>query len=267
MVHEDYKEMIPVRALSALDAGEDRALTEHLSQCAECRRELDKWLGTAASLALSASSAEPSPRVRERLLAEVKKDSKTVSETSRVIPFVAPRRSSWSSLQTFGAIAAAVLFVALLAGIVVLWRQNQAMQAQVAEVTDKLKSMELDLNRKTELVELVRAPGTHLMDLSATNMAPGAVAKIAFNTKGHAMLMANGLPAAPAGKEYQLWFIVSGKAPMPGKSFNVDKSGNGMMEDEVPAEAMKSGVFAITLEPAGGVPKPTTGQIYLSSGS
>lgn len=259
MVHEDYKEMIPARALSALDAGEDRALSEHLSQCPECRRELDEWLATASSISLSVESVEPSPEVRVRIMAEVRK----VDTASRVVPFVAPRRSA---TQWYGAIAAAVLFVALMAGIIVLWRQNQETKARVAELTSQVQSLEVDLKRKNELVELVRAPGTHIMDLSATNMAPGAAGKIAFNSKGHAMFMANGLPAAPSGKEYQLWFIVSGKA-MPGKSFSVDKSGNGMMVDEVPPEAMNSAVFAITLEPAGGVPKPTTGQIYLSSGS
>ena len=34
MVHDDYKEMIPARALSALDAAEEQALNEHLKTCA-----------------------------------------------------------------------------------------------------------------------------------------------------------------------------------------------------------------------------------------
>jgi anti-sigma-K factor RskA len=270
MVHEDYKEMIPARALLALDAGEDRALSEHLSQCPECRRELDDWLATSAALALTAGGMEPSPQVRERLMAEIHTDNRRasltdrVSEPSRVTPFV-PRRKTWSAASSFGAIAAVILFAALIVGVVVLWRENRATQDQLNVVLAQLKNMELDLQRKNEFVELVRSPGSHLMDLSGTNMAPGAVGKIAFNSNGKAMLMAQGLPAAPAGKEYQLWFIVGGK-PMPGKSFSTDTSGSGMTRDEVPSEAMNSAVFAITLEPKGGVPAPT-GKIYLSSGT
>ena len=49
MVHDDYKEMIPARALSALDAAEERALNEHLENCAECRKELEDWQATAAA--------------------------------------------------------------------------------------------------------------------------------------------------------------------------------------------------------------------------
>jgi Anti-sigma-K factor rskA/Putative zinc-finger len=233
MVHEDYKEMIPARALSALDAGEDRALSEHLSQCPECRRELDEWLATTSGLALSANSAEPSPGVRERILSEIHQDGATVP-SSRVIPFTPPRRASWSATRAFGAIAAVVLIAAMIGTIAVLWRQNQETLTRVAELTRQLDGVQLDLNTKNELIEIVRDPGSHLMDLNATNMAPGAKAKIAFNAQGRAMFMAQGLPAAPAGKEYQLWFIVEGKDPMPGKAFSVDKGGNGMMKDAVP---------------------------------
>ena len=78
------------------------------------------------------------------------------------------------------------------------------------------------------------------------------------------MIMAQNLPAAPVGKEYQLWFIVPGKQPMPGKTFSTDNQGKGMMEDQVPAEAMTSAVFAITLERKGGVQAPE-GAMYLKS--
>jgi len=65
--------------------------------------------------------------------------------------------------------------------------------------------------------------------------------------------------------EYQLWFIV-GKEKMPGKTFRTDGSGSGVLIDQVPAAAMNSAVFAITVEPKGGVTSPT-GQIYLVSRS
>jgi len=60
-------------------------------------------------------------------------------------------------------------------------------------------------------------------------------------------------------------FIVGGK-PMPGKTFSTDPQGKAMMEDQIPAVAMNSPVFAVTLEPKNGVPSPT-GDMYLRSGS
>src|SRR5689334_24014039 len=100
MVHDDYKEMIPARALSALDAAEEQALGEHLENCAECRKELEDWQATAAALSLTPDPAEPSPQVRERILSEVRKDL-----SSNVIPIrTPPKRNLWSSFGSLGAI-------------------------------------------------------------------------------------------------------------------------------------------------------------------
>jgi len=78
------------------------------------------------------------------------------------------------------------------------------------------------------------------------------------------MLMADNLPRVPRGKAYQLWFIVGKNPPMPGKTFSPDDAGKGMLIDQMPKEALDSAILAITLEPEGGVDKPT-GQIYLRS--
>jgi anti-sigma-K factor RskA len=49
---------------------------------------------------------------------------------------------------------------------------------------------------------------------------------------------------------------------LPGKSFNPDTSGRSTTIDQVPEAARNRAVFAVTLEPAGGVSTPT-GSIYL----
>src|SRR6185369_14389425 len=112
MSHEDFKQMIPVRALSALDTADDRALTEHLSACAECQRELDDWQNTAASMALSTNPLEPSPKVREQILLRVR-ETRTEESTANVLPFAPVTKNLWSSFGSLGAIAAAILFVGI----------------------------------------------------------------------------------------------------------------------------------------------------------
>lgn len=258
MVHDDYKELIPAHALSALDAADERALNEHLAECAECRRDLAEWEATAASLALSAKPMEPSPQVREKLLTQIraaksgsdstaaKSDSeKSASEESapNVIPFGRPPRTLWNSLGSFGSIAAVILFAALIVSVVVLWQQNR------------------QLRRDQEFIELLKAPGSRVAQLSGTTEAEGASAKLAYDIEGRALLIASGLPLAPAGKEYQLWYIVDNK-PLPGKTFAPDTNGQGTSRESVPDIARKATIVAITLEPAGGVGSPT-GAIYL----
>ena len=262
MTHNDYKEMIPARALSALDAAEDRALTDHLSTCDECRRELDEWLTTASGLVFEASPLEPSARVKHQILTEVR-ELKIGVQSKNVVPFVQPKRTVWSSFGSLGAIAAAILFVGVLVYAGLLWKENRAIHLQLDLLVSENKQLKHDVDLQAGLIKIFSSPGAKLMELGGTPMAPGANAKLVYEKSGHAMLMAQGLPKAPEGKQYQLWFIV-GTEKMPGKTFSPDSSGSGVMVDEVPSSAMQSAVFAITLEPTGGVKVPT-GKIYLVS--
>ncbi len=258
MVHEDYKEMIPARALSALDAAEARALNEHLEECSECRMELEEWKATAAALAVTADPAEPSPELRERILSEIRKDV----ETPQVVPFRSATRNIWTSFGSLGAIAAVVLVTALIVGLIVLWRQNRAAEAQLAQLSGQLDATQKELQRSNEFYRLVTSPGARVRELEGMGQAASATGKVAYDRNGHAMLVAHGLPKVAAGKEYQLWFILSGKPPMPGKSFAPDNAGIATATDEMPDVPLDAVAFAITLEPAGGVPAPT-GPMYL----
>src|SRR5258705_1725015 len=116
MVHEDYKEMIPARALSALDAAEDRALSEHLSECAECQHELEEWQTTSVKLALIAEPVEPSSQLRGRLLGALRSEARSgqsdLEQTLpavQILPFASSSKNIWRSVGSLGAMAAAVL--------------------------------------------------------------------------------------------------------------------------------------------------------------
>lgn len=256
MVHDDYKELIPVHALSSLDAADERALNEHLAQCAECRRDLAEWEATAASLALSAKPMEPSPQVREKLLTEIRAEKSASEEPvsgshesgsdksgSNVVPLGRPPRTLWNSLGSVGSIAAVVLFAALIVSVFVLWQQNRA------------------LRDENQLFKLITSPDSRVAELYGTAEASGASAKLLYANSGRAFLVTAGLPSAAQGKEYQFWYIVDNK-PIPSKTFVPDSQGQRTLEVTVPDFARKEGVVAVTLEPAGGVPAPT-GAIYL----
>jgi anti-sigma-K factor RskA len=247
MAHEYFKEMLTTHALSALDRGDEQALEEHLATCKECMKELDQWCATAATMSLAGVTVEPTPEVRERLMARIRAERATPSNVVPLVPKtrVAPRTGSLLP------IAAALIIGVLLISVFLLWRENQTIQAE--------------FNREREIVAFLTRPGARLAELSGTKAAPGAYAKLAYDKNGRAMLMAKGLPAAPSGQAYQLWFIV-GDNKMPGRTFGTDATGKGELNDEIPSAALSGAVFAVTLEPAGGSITPT-GDIFLVSGS
>ena len=65
----------------------------------------------------------------------------------------------------------------------------------------------------------------------------------------------SGLPALPAGKEYQLWHLDPNAIPQ--RTFKVDASGSFEGGDTMKHLIAQGHKFALTIEPAGGSHKPT----------
>jgi anti-sigma-K factor RskA len=286
MTHEEYKEMLAEYALGALGATEARALETHLATCAECRAELSEWRDTAGALAYSAPSFEPPPALRSRLLESVSAIKTQASvgasapgsvsveraATGRTAPtplnVIAlpsrerqqqrPRQSFW---QRYGALAAALAFAALLVTLFVVWNRDRARQAEIARLARDLQTTQEQLRREQEKSGMLTAQDTSFVNLAGTQMAPQAHARLAVNKSGSAMMVAEGLPQAPAGHDYQIWFIADGK-PIPGGVFKPDAAGHAEMREQIPVQARGATAFAVTLEPQGGTSAPT-GQKYL----
>jgi anti-sigma-K factor RskA len=269
MKHEDYKALLPLEALSTLDGDEERVLGRHLATCAECRAELDDWRAATGALAHTADQIEPSAGVRDRILAAARAEpanARLSPNVDKVVPISRPSihaRQPSTRSWGFPAIAAAVIFVGLIIGLLVLWRQNLATRAEVARLTEQMKQASGQLDQKQKILQLLTTPGARMASLAGTKEAPSAHGMLAVDSKsGRAVFMAQGLPQAPAGKAYQLWFIADKHPPMPGKVFKTDAAGEAMMDEQLPVEALAAGTFAVTLEPQDGVRAPT-GPMYL----
>jgi anti-sigma-K factor RskA len=274
MEHQEYQELLALHALDALDASEARALTEHLSTCAECRAELDEMRDAAALLAHASTPAEADPTIRGRILTAAR-------EGSQLSPPVAGPSTNVVPLKSRGAInlwpnvlrlAAALAFVALLVGVIVFWRRDVKSRRELAQLSHQVNTQQRELNRdrdvlarQREALALLNSPAMKKMDLAGTQTAKSARATLFFDKEtGHSVLMTEGLPAPPADMAYEVWFIPKGHSPMPGKMFTVDTAGHAMISDNIPMEARVNAVIAITLEPKRGSAVPT-GAIYLSS--
>jgi anti-sigma-K factor RskA len=84
----------------------------------------------------------------------------------------------------------------------------------------------------------------------------GANGSLIVSPSGEGTLVVNELAAAPAGKTYEVWVILSGK-PLPAGTF----MGGGRVGVPLTRTIPDGAVVAVTLERAGGVDKPTTSPI------
>ena len=273
--HQQYQESLALHALDALDAAEARSLEAHLASCAECRAALIEWRDATGLLAYASTPAAPSDELRGRILAAGQTETRTpqTEASAKVVPLpIAPRRSNlWPNIMR---IAAAIAIVGLLIGMIVFWRRDVRMQRDIARLTRERNRTADQLAREREArakehdaVAMLNSRDAKKMELAGTQTAQNARGTFVFDPKtGHGMLMTEGLPAAPADKAYEVWFIPKGHTPMPGKMFTVDSSGRAMVSGEIPLEARANAVIAITLEPKKGSAAPTSA-IYLSSPS
>ncbi len=270
MTHTEYQELLAAYALNAIGAQDGRALGEHLATCEDCRAELSALRETSALLSHAAPLDAPGEHVRAQIMSQIRTDrSQTQTTAAKVLPMPARHVSVWPAVLRM---AAAIAFVALLLGVIVLWHRDARRQNELAQLAQRLENQQNEQARDRELMDrqkealalLSSAAGKKIL-LAGTEAAEKARATLMFDEKtGRAMLMTEGLPVTSSDKAYEVWFIPKGQKPMPGRVFTVDQAGHAMIMDQMPAEAMKDSVIAITVEPKSGSQTPTM-PIYLAS--
>ena len=98
--------------------------------------------------------------------------------------------------------------------------------------------------------------------VSLSQSSKTQVFTVMVDRNGSATLSATGLEAAPSGKTYEAWVIPAGSAtPRPAGLFPGGPGTTVRLKGTVPPHA----AVAVTVEPAGGSPKPTTKPIFAGS--
>ena len=276
MEHQVYQQLLVPHSLDALEVSEARELEAHLETCAECRAELVALRDGAALLAYAAEPATPGPEVRARILESVRAkrtgDSSGAELAGQVVPL--RPRANWNVWTMGLRLAAGLAFLALLIGLVVLWRREVKLRQEIVQLDHQLNNQQHELARdrdvlarQREALALLNSPDAKRLELAGSQTAQNARGSFVYDQKtGKAVLLADGLPATPADKAYELWFIPKGHSPVPGRIFTVDSSGHALLPEQMPVDAMQNAVIAITLEPKRGSAVPT-GAIYLSTPS
>jgi len=285
MDHQAIKDLLPLAALDRLEPDEARALEEHLrAGCDECEAELRELREVAASLALSLEPEGSEERIWERLDLRLHADAAEASrpaagETGGARRPARGRVGVWRAATAV--MAAGIIGIAIYAGGISnqLRRANEKHQQELAAMDSRLDGLRAELSRardevgalqqvlgtRIRLEKVLSAPDLRLTRLKPLAPAPGAGAIVAVSaTNKAAVFQAIGLPATPAGKTYELWWITKEHGPVAAGLFQAEDGHPVVAPVSLPPAGEHVLLSAVTLEPVGGVSKPT-GAMYLKS--
>ena len=165
----------------------------------------------------------------------------------------APRWLWWGGWAT--AVAAAGI-------LVVISYSLSSTREELERIRGRVAALQGELTEREATLRFLSDPRVRYVSLAGLRASPGASGWLLWIPEARqGLLLARGLPAPPADRTYELWAL-AGSDPVPAGVFSVDASGRTLFRLPPLPDARSFDRFAVTLEPAGGVPKPT-GSMHL----
>jgi hypothetical protein len=197
----------------------------------------------AALLGGSPAPAEPSAKLRRRILASVGVEQRSFGWA----PFLA------------GATA-----LCLCAALYFFGRERDFSQ-QLAALREQYRRQVIDLTHFQEMFAILNGPDTVVSSYGEKKPVPNG--KVFLNPSMGVVLIASNLPQAPAGKAYEFWIIPKGKdaKPVRGGMFQSDSNGTAMHMERGPIDMSNTAALAVTMEVDTGVDAPTNTPVIVAT--
>ena len=241
MTCDELRDEYELYALGMADDPEKAELREHLHRgCTTCTYGVRSARELSAALAGMAPAANPPARLRKRILASVG---------------VEQRGWGWAPLWA----AACALS---LAGAFYFYGREQDTTRALARLQEQGRQQSIELARLNEALALLNQPETRQV-----TFGQGPKGRVFVNPSVGVLLIASNLPPAPAGKIYEMWVIPKAKdaKPVPAGLFQSEQDGTAMYLRKGAVDMASTAAFAVTLEPAGGVPQPTSQPLIVAA--
>jgi hypothetical protein len=242
MTHDDYRQLAAGAALGDLEADEWRDATDHEAGCGECARLGASLRASLAELSLLAPRRVPPTSLGAGVLAAVRAEGALERSSPRLAPVIPigrpgarPRRS-----PLYAAVGLAAAFAIAAIGL----------GANTLGLQSSLDAARGEAAHNAALAAALADPAHRTASLHAEALAPGASAVILFIPgTAQGWLIADHMPATPAGHAYQLWYAdASGAHPLETATWN----GQGVMVASVAVDLAHSAAVMVTLESTGG---------------
>jgi anti-sigma-K factor RskA len=213
MTCKEFEELSGAFVLGAVTAEEREAARAHLVQCMACARLYQELRSVVALLPLSVPEVSPSPALKDRVLAAIRREaeiSARSTEHMRAVdlrPGRGPRRRSWATRLLA---VAAVLLLTLLGGMSLLTfslqQQLASTGARLANVGQQLAATEGQLADVKQ--QLTRVSPQPLATITGNAQMRGATGQLFYLPQQDiTVLLMHGLPQLQGTYVYQGWLL------------------------------------------------------------
>lgn len=246
--HQQFGDLADAYGFGALDAADRVELERHLPTCAECRQSVAEARLVAEAMPHMLEPVEPPAALRNRIMM-------AASPAKAAFP------TAWL------AIAAALL--AAVAGTFAWTQYRQAAasqlatsqtQAQLETLQVQLAALQVQADSARQAIDILAADDLARVELKGQPAAPSSTGRAYWSPTRGLLFSAVNLPALPQGRVYQLWYVTAA-APVSAALVTPDAAGRYTLITNAPAGVAPT-AFAVTIEPAGGLPAPS-GAFYL----
>ena len=232
MDRERFDELKDAFVLGALPEEERRELEEYLAAHPERQAEIDELGSVAGLLALSPREQEPSPELRRSIMDVVEAEAERPRARSGSV--LAGLRE-FLSIRNLALGAAALLVIGLFS-----W--NMVLQGEMRDLQSRVQSMQASEG------------DSRMVALEGSGPARQVSAEVMILEDHRAVLMAEDMPPVPEDKTFQIW-VIEKDVPRPSGVFEVGEDQVAVVVEN-PVEGADA--IAVTVEPEGGSPQPTT---------
>jgi len=236
---EETLDLLVASALDALEPEEHERVSRLLREQPELRTTLAELRATVARLPYGLPESAPPPDLRGRVLDTATGRAAPARAASGAA--IGRRVSGW--LFGLGALA-----VALLVALGLSLGQLGGLQRELAQARRDLDAAQT-ANR--ELAAVLEQP------VQAVELAGAGGRGTALLAPDGELLLAARLPQLATGRVYQLWLVEGDQAPVSGGTFTVGPDGSGLLKARA-GRPIAGAILAVTDEPTGGSPGPTT---------
>lgn len=242
MNRERFDDLKDAYALGALPGDELRDFEAYLATHSERQAEADDLVSIAALLAIAPADQEPPKHLRKSVMAMVNAESghRRQRRTASRWPSLGGLRDMFTPRLALG--AAAALVVGLLG-----W--NALLQSEVQNLSGQNGQLQAQIEDARS-----GADESRVLAMQGEGEMSGSDAEVMAFKDDKAVLVAQNMPSLPDDQTFQIWVIDEGEAQPSG----IFQPNEGPVAAIVKHSLEGAETVAVTVEPTGGSPQPTT---------